>query len=270
MKKQKAQTVKKRINPPKISQKKRELIVNDIKAGLTYSEIVKRHKVSKSFITKMKKIAGIQGADKLKARSEKIQAMTNDLLVIKEVNKLVNLIDSNSNFANIANKVMTIVDDIDRKERDLDSRLNDINNKLTEFLETKTEIAEDDKLALLKRIKKASYDVSDYFKITELKLKAIKEFKDIQRIFIELESKIKDFKGIQTLMFALFYGFKTLTDKDYLKYRNFVIEQYPETRSYFLAYEGVGRLEDAEFTYSDGNEQGSGTHTKHTHKDKQE
>lgn len=229
-------------------------IAGDIKKGMIYSEIMKKHRIkSKATIYYVKQKYNIKTSE-IEAgihRKKKLQAIAHDLNIINEVNtNLINLLNSTCNFNEVANVVWEMIHSIDREKKEMNSTLNEIINGLDGLKNQK--LIEKDQLVNLKTsVSNVLEKIKNYHQSMELKLKAIKEFKSIQKNFIEIENKIKDFKGFQQLLFALFAGFKVLPDVKYLEYRHFVIQNCPEARPYFLHYEGINNIMQDEQNHQD-------------------
>ncbi len=219
-----------------------EQIAADIRKGLSYTDIMYKHGVkSRSTINSVKRKYNIRTSEigNQLIRKKKLQDISQEIQIIKESKKLaVSLVDSHNNFTNIANKAMSIIEEYAQQKTENSKSI----LKLISVLETtfaKSDCHPSNLKSIIDDLNSVLRKIEDPYRSAELQLKAIKEFKDIQRIFIEIEGKLRDFNGLQNLFKAIFYGFKILPDNKYLKYRNFVIQNCPEARPYFLHYEGI-------------------------------
>lgn len=218
-------------------------ILEDLKKSIPYSEIAAKFNVSKAVITKIKKRSDenlevnkpskktISHRRKIKEKAIQRNIINNSELIVNGyVNTIHALQYSVSNLVEIneesKEKSEKIVEELEKLNETVDKNL-----KATDTDEVK------EKQKLISDIYKVIAAAGNFYARETVRIKAIAELRGQVELSLKQEAIVKAIENFKELTVTFFNAMNVLSDNEYIKFRNRVIELKPDAKIWFDEFE---------------------------------
>lgn len=229
--------------PKKIPENIENQILEDLKESIPYSEIAAKYNVSKAVITKIKKRSDenlevnkpskqtISHRRKIKEKAIQRNIINNSELIVNGyVNTIHALQYSVSNLVEIneesKEKSEKIVEELEKLNETVDKNL-----KATDTDEVK------EKQKLISDIYKVIAAAGNFYARETVRIKAITELRGQVELSLKQEAIVKAIENFKELTVTFFNAMNVLSDNEYIKFRNRVIELKPDAKIWFDEFE---------------------------------
>ncbi|MEM5777891.1 MAG: hypothetical protein QXJ06_05635 [Candidatus Aenigmatarchaeota archaeon] len=222
----------------KISKEIEDKVFEELKKGSSYSVISKKYGIAKVTIHRIKNrrdnnLEVDRSNKRTIATRRKIREAAICNQIIKNSEKIIpEMIDVLEGIKYAINNLIEINEDA--RTRLPDNLLGIVLEKIE-----KSEIFDKkEKESLIVEIQKTIDKVKSYYGLQKIRIDAINSLKEQMKIFMDYKLELQALKHMKSLLDALFYGLRYLEPEYYLKFREVVIEHYPESKEVFRAFDG--------------------------------
>lgn len=217
-----------------LSEEQKEEIYTEIIRGVSYRRIAKNHRISISTVTRVKKEKASFLAPKPKKTRKMSNATKNKISNAVATNNILkksdiiigNILDVGKAIVKGAEKLDDIADNSQQRVDGLLEILKEVNEKLDVGLE----VNENDRACvkrkedLMKRVDKTLRLVGSYYSANKLVIEAIRELRAHAETYVKIKMGADAIESLDTFVNAIFSGMESLSDEEYLRFRDHVVE----------------------------------------------
>ncbi len=224
----------------------KEQIYHQLMHGKSYRQIQRTYNVSISTISRIKKEKSKFFSVKSKPRkpiTKRTRKKIGDAVVtanlIKKSDLIVNnILDVGKAIIYGAEKVVDIAENSKERITTIVAELEKLNTaveKHIKFQDGKTGVTQRNDLA--KEIYKVIGLVSSYYSSNKLVIDAVKELRGNAETYVKLKIEADVISSLNTFTNSIFEGAELLSDKEYIKFRDYVIENSELGKQLFKKYD---------------------------------
>jgi hypothetical protein len=227
----------------KISKNTEQQILIELKKGTTYSEIVEKFQVSKGLITKIKnrsdaKLEVKKASKKTISHRRKIQEKAIQRNIINNSELIVNgYVNSLEALQYSVKNLVEINEESKEKSEKIVEELEKLNQTIDEKLKANNIDDVKEKNDLIKDIYKVIGAAGNFYARETVRIKAITELRGQVELSLKQETIVKAIENFKELTVTFFNAMNVLSDNEYIKFRNRVIELKQDAKSWFDEFE---------------------------------
>ncbi len=224
----------------KISKEVRDKIIEEINLQVPYRTIAKKYGVSKTSVVRIKDEYDPGNIHKKLQREKlvlynKMKSAAKTKAIIKRGDLLAeNMINVGKIIIYGAEKLIEIVENSEKRVTSMLKDLKELRNYVSNCKELDPET---EKAPLIAEIEKTISLAGNYYATNKILIEAVKELKNHTKTYAELEVEAKAIKQINEFTNAIFNGLNLIDDENYIKFRDYVIEQSELARQFFMTYD---------------------------------
>ena len=218
-------------------------ILEDLKESIPYSEIAAKFNVSKAVITKIKKRADknlevnkpskktISHRRKIKEKAIQRNIINNSEII---VNGYINTLEA---LQYSVKNLVEINEESKEKSEKIIEELEKLNKTVDEKLKANNTDGVKEKNDLIKDIYKVIGAAGNFYARETVRIKAITELRGQVELSLKQETIVKAIENFKELTVTFFNAMNVLSDTEYIKFRNRVIELKPDSKTWFDEFE---------------------------------
>lgn len=227
----------------KISKNTEQQILIELKKGTSYSEIVEKFQVSKGLITKIKnrsdaKLEVNKPSKKTINHRRKIQekAIQNNIINKSEiiVNGYINTLEA---LQYSVKNLVEINEESKEKSEKIVEELEKLNQTVDEKLKANNTDDVKEKNDLIKNIYKVIGAAGNFYARETVRIKAITELRGQVELSLKQETIVKTIENFKELTNTIFNAMNVLSDYEYIKLKNRVVELKSDAQAWFDEFE---------------------------------
>lgn len=229
--------------PKKISENIENKILEDLKESIPYSEIAAKYNVSKAVITKIKKrsdqnLEVKKPSKKTISHRRKIQEKAIQRNIINKSELIVNgYVNSLEALQYSVKNLVEINEESKEKSEKIIEELEKLNKTVDEKLKANSTDDVKEKNDLIKDIYKVIGAAGNFYARETVRIKAITELRGQVELSLKQEAIVKAIENFKELTVIFFNAMNVLSDTEYIKFRNRVIELKPDSKTWFDEFE---------------------------------
>lgn len=229
--------------PKKISENIENKILEDLKESIPYSEIAAKYNVSKAVITKIKNrtdknLEVTKPSKKTINHRRKIQEKAIQRNIINKSELIVNgYVNSLEALQYSVKNLVEINEESKEKSEKIIEELEKLNKTVDEKLKANSTDDVKEKNDLIKDIYKVIGAAGNFYARETVRIKAITELRGQVELSLKQEAIVKAIENFKELTVTFFNAMNVLSDNEYIKFRNRVIELKPDAKIWFDEFE---------------------------------
>jgi transposase-like protein len=233
----------------RITDAKRQKIYDDILHGASFRSAARKHKVSVATVSKIKKefednspvpIKPKKRKPVTKRTKKKIKEGIAVSKMVKESDIIIgNILDVGRAIIKGAKKLDDIADNSQQRVDDILKGLTEVREMLEDCIEVKgnDRLGAKSKEDLMKHVYKILGLISSYYSSNKIVIEAIRELRGHAETYLKIKMGADVMQAITNFADAIFEGAEKLSDKEYIKFRDIVIERSELGRQLFSKYD---------------------------------